>query len=159
MPLKSSLLLKRSTYDAFSGIERAILVSVSRDPGHRWKESLAELEELTLSCGIDVAAKLLQQRLKIDPRFLLGPGKLQNLSIAALHNGATLIIFDQELNPSQIRAITDRLDLKVIDRTQLILDIFAQRAQTREGKLQVELAQLKYLLPRLIFKKTQPCPG
>ncbi|MDP7078099.1 MAG: GTPase HflX [Desulfobacterales bacterium] len=152
--LELELASKRSTYDAFSGIERAILVSVSRDPGHRWKESLAELEELTLSCGIDVAAKLLQQRLKINPRFLLGPGKLQDLSIAALHNGATLIIFDQELNPSQIRAITDRLDLKVIDRTQLILDIFAQRAQTREGKLQVELAQLKYLLPRLISKNT-----
>ena len=152
--LELELASKRSTYDAFSGIERAILVSVSRDPGHRWKESLAELEELTLSCGIDVAAKLLQQRLKINPRFLLGPGKLQDLSIAALHNGATLIIFDQELNPSQIRAITDRLDLKVIDRTQLILDIFAQRAQTREGKLQVELAQLKYLLPRLILKNT-----
>ncbi len=152
--LETELASKRSTYDAFSGIERAILVSVSKDPRHRWKESLSELEELALSCGIDVAAKLLQQRLKIDPRFLLGPGKLQDLSISALHNGATLIIFDQELNPSQIRAITDRLDLKVIDRTQLILDIFAQRAQTREGKLQVELAQLKYLLPRLFLKNT-----
>jgi len=152
--LETELASKRSTYDAFSGIERAILVSVSRDPRHRWKESLSELEELALSCGIDVVAKLLQQRLKIDPRFLLGPGKLRNLSISALHNGATLIIFDQELNPSQIRAITDRLDLKVIDRTQLILDIFAQRAQTREGKLQVELAQLKYLLPRLFLKNT-----
>ncbi len=152
--LETELASKRSTYDAFSGIERAILVSVSKDPRHRWKESLAELEELALSCGIDVVAKLLQQRLKIDPRFLLGPGKLQDLSISALHNGATLIIFDQELNPSQIRAITDRLDLKVIDRTQLILDIFAQRAQTREGKLQVELAQLNYLLPRLLLKNT-----
>jgi len=150
--LETELASARSTYDAFSGIERAILVSVSRDPGHSGKESLAELEELALSCGIDVTGKLLQQRLKIDPRFLLGPGKLQDLSISALHNGATLIIFDQELNPSQIRSITERLDLKVIDRTQLILDIFAQRAQTREGKLQVELAQLKYLLPRLISK-------
>lgn len=152
--LEAELAYKRSSYDAFSGIERAILVSVSRASGHRWKESLAELEELALSCGIDVAGKLLQQRLKIDSRFLLGPGKLQDLSISALQNGATLIIFDQELNPSQVRAITDRLDLKVIDRTQLILDIFAQRAQTREGKLQVELAQLKYLLPRLIAKNT-----
>ncbi len=152
--LEAELAYKRSSYDAFSGIERAILVSVSRACGHRWKESLAELEELALSCGIDVAGKLLQQRLKIDSRFLLGPGKLQDLSISALQNGATLIIFDQELNPSQVRAITDRLDLKVIDRTQLILDIFAQRAQTREGKLQVELAQLKYLLPRLIAKNT-----
>jgi len=76
------------------------------------------------------------------------------LIILALQKGATLIIFDQELNPSQIRSITDQIDLKVIDRTQLILDIFAQRAQTKEGKLQVELAQLKYLLPRLIAKNT-----
>jgi GTP-binding protein HflX len=84
----------------------------------------------------------------------MGPGKLQELIILALQKGTTLIIFDQELNPSQIRSITDQIDLKVIDRTQLILDIFAQRAQTKEGKLQVELAQLKYLLPRLIAKNT-----
>jgi GTP-binding protein HflX len=76
------------------------------------------------------------------------------LAIGALQQAATLIIFDQELDPSQIRAITDQIELKVIDRTQLILDIFAQRAQTREGKLQVELAQLKYLLPRLVLKNT-----
>jgi len=84
----------------------------------------------------------------------MGRGKLSDLTIMALQRGATLIIFDQELNPSQIRSMTDQIDLKVIDRTQLILDIFAQRAQTREGKLQVELAQLKYLLPRLIAKNT-----
>jgi GTP-binding protein HflX len=79
---------------------------------------------------------------------------LQDLAILALQEAATVIIFDQELNPSQIRSITDQIELKVIDRTQLILDIFAQRAQTREGKLQVELAQLKYLLPRLVLKNT-----
>jgi GTP-binding protein HflX len=84
----------------------------------------------------------------------MGSGKLDELSIMALHRGATLIIFDQELNPSQIRSIADRTEIKVIDRTQLILDIFAQRAQTREGKLQVELAQLKYILPRLVTKDT-----
>lgn len=84
----------------------------------------------------------------------MGMGKLQDLIILALQKGATLIIFDQELNPSQIRSITNKIDLKVIDRTQLILDIFAQRAQSKEGKLQVELAQLKYLLPRLITKNT-----
>ncbi|MEZ4550499.1 MAG: GTPase HflX [Desulfobacterales bacterium] len=72
----------------------------------------------------------------------------------AMQKGATLIVFDQELNPSQIKSITDKIEIKVIDRTQLILDIFAQRAQTREGKLQVELAQLKYLLPRLIKRNT-----
>jgi len=84
----------------------------------------------------------------------MGPGRLKDLTIAAFQRGATLIVFDQELNPSQIRSITQSIDLKVIDRTQLILDIFAQRAQSREGKLQVELAQLKYLLPRLITRNT-----
>jgi GTP-binding protein HflX len=84
----------------------------------------------------------------------MGKGKLGDLTLLAMQKGATLIIFDQELNPSQIRSITDFIDLKVIDRTQLILDIFAQRAQSREGKLQVELAQLKYLLPRLVAKNT-----
>jgi GTP-binding protein HflX len=84
----------------------------------------------------------------------MGIGKIQELIILALQKGATLIVFDQELNPSQIRSITNKIDLKVIDRTQLILDIFSQRAQTKEGKLQVELAQLKYLLPRLIAKNT-----
>jgi GTP-binding protein HflX len=84
----------------------------------------------------------------------MGMGKLQDLIILALQNGATLIVFDQELNPSQIRSITNKIDLKVIDRTQLILDIFAQRAKTKEGKLKVELAQLSYLLPRLITRNT-----
>jgi GTP-binding protein HflX len=84
----------------------------------------------------------------------MGTGKLKELTLEALKKGATMIVFDQELNASQIKAITDQIDLKVIDRTQLILDIFAQRAQTREGKLQVELAQLKYLLPRLVTKNT-----
>ena len=84
----------------------------------------------------------------------MGMGKLQDLIILALQKGATLIIFDQELNPSQIRSITNKIDLKVIDRTQLILDIFAQRAKTKEGKLKVELAQLSYLLPRLITRNT-----
>jgi GTP-binding protein HflX len=116
--------------------------------------SLEELEDLAISSGIDVAEKILQLRRKVDSRFLMGPGKLQELIILALQKGVTLIIFDQELNPSQIRSITDQIDLKIIDRTQLILDIFAQRAQTKEGKLQVELAQLKYLLPRLIVKNT-----
>jgi GTP-binding protein HflX len=84
----------------------------------------------------------------------MGRGKLDDLTILALQKGATIIVFDQELSPSQIRAITDQVELKVIDRTQLILDIFAQRALSREGKLQVEHAQLKYLLPRLVLKNT-----
>jgi len=134
--------------------ERALLVSVSTAAKHKAVDGLDELEELVHSSGIEVVDKILQQRKTVDGKFLLGSGKLNELTILALQKGATLIIFDQELNPSQIRSITDRIELKVIDRTQLILDIFAQRARTREGKLQVELAQLKYLLPRLVTKNT-----
>ena len=144
----------RSLYDADTGKERAFLVSVTTAPRRIARESLAELEELALSGGIHVVETVLQQRKRIDSRFLIGRGKLQELAIMALREGATLLIFDQELNASQIRSITDQTDLKIIDRTQLILDIFAQRAQTREGKLQVELAQLKYMLPRLVIKNT-----
>lgn len=135
-------------------IERALLVSVSTASKQDAGDSLDELSELVFSSGIQIVGSILQHRRKIDSRFLMGSGKLKSLVITALQKGATLIVFDQELNPSQIRSITDQVDLKVIDRTQLILDIFAQRAQTREGKLQVELAQLKYLLPRLITKNT-----
>lgn len=152
--LESELAHIRSSFEASSGQERALLISVSAASRRKAMDSLAELKELAVSGGIHVLDVVLQQRSKADPRFLIGPGKLQDLIIQAMQQGATLIVFDQELNPSQIRSITDRIDLKVIDRTQLILDIFAQRAQTREGKLQVELAQLKYLLPRLVTKNT-----
>ena len=134
--------------------ERALLISVSTASRQDANDSLDELSELVSSSGIQTVGSILQHRRKIDSRFLLGSGKLNSLAITALQKGATLLVFDQELNPSQIRSITDQIDLKVIDRTQLILDIFAQRAQTREGKLQVELAQLKYMLPRLITKNT-----
>lgn len=134
--------------------ERAILASVSTDSKNYAKKSLKELKRLCESADIDVAETILQHRKKVDSRFLMGTGKLQELALIALTKAVTLVIFDQELNPSQIRSIANRIDLKVIDRTQLILDIFAQRAQTREGKLQVELAQLKYLLPRLSTKHT-----
>jgi GTP-binding protein HflX len=137
-----------------SNNERALLVSVSSETRDRAEESMAELRELALSGDCDVVGSVMQQRSKTDSRLLIGPGKLQDLAILALQEAATIIIFDQELNPSQIRSITDHIDLKVIDRTQLILDIFAQRARTREGKLQVELAQLKYMLPRLVVKNT-----
>lgn len=143
-----------SLHRSGKGKEKALLVSVSTSPVRAAKESMAELVELAVSCGIDVAETIIQQRKKADPRYLLGKGKLQELTIAALEKGASLIIFDQDLNPTQIRTITSQTELKVIDRTQLILDIFAQRAQSREGKLQVELAQLKYMLPRLVGKNT-----
>jgi GTP-binding protein HflX len=144
----------RLFYDAGKGSERAFLISVTSTATRNVRESLAELSDLAVSCGIEVVEVILQQRKKKDPRFLIGLGKLRELTIRALQKAATLFIFDQELNPSQIRSITDRIEIKVIDRTQLILDIFSQRAQTREGKLQVELAQLRYLLPRLITKNT-----
>jgi GTP-binding protein HflX len=152
--LEAELAHVKSLYEANTGKERALLVSVTTTSKQPAMDSLEELEELADSSGIEIVGTVLQQRRKVDSKFLMGPGKLQDLIILALQKGATLIIFDQELNPAQIRAITNQIDLKIIDRTQLILDIFAQRAQTKEGKLQVEHAQLKYLLPRLVTKNT-----
>ena len=99
-----------------------------------------------------MAATILQRRPRFDPRFLMGKGKLSELVIQALQQGVDMLVFDAELSPSQVRSITNFTELKVIDRTQLILDLFAQRARSREGKLQVEMAQVKYLLPRLVGK-------
>ncbi len=152
--LEAELARKKADTESQVGSERALLVSVFTGPRKDAVDSLDELEELARTANISIIDTVLQQRKKANPRFLMGSGKLDELSIMALHRGATLIIFDQELNPSQIRSIADRTEIKVIDRTQLILDIFAQRAQTREGKLQVELAQLKYILPRLVTKDT-----
>ncbi len=152
--LEDELARIRALYKGGKGQERAILVSVTSLPGKIAKDSMAELKELAISCGIHVVDTVFQFRKKADTRFLMGRGKLRELNFLAMQKGIGLIIFDQELNPSQIRSITDRIELKVIDRTQLILDIFAQRALTKEGRLQVELAQLKYLLPRLAHKNT-----
>jgi GTP-binding protein HflX len=152
--LEAEMARIRALYEAGEGGERALLVSVTTQPRRIAEDSLAELKELARSADIQVVDTILQQRKKPDPRFLMGRGKLQELVILALQKDVALLIFDQELNASQIRSITDQTELKVLDRTQLILDIFAQRAQTREGKLQVELAQLKYLLPRLVTKNT-----
>ncbi|MFO7839068.1 MAG: GTPase HflX [Desulfosalsimonadaceae bacterium] len=136
------------------GVERAILISVTSLSKRRARTSLKELAELARSSNIYVIDTMIQQRKRVDPKYLVGRGKTEELAIYAMQQGATLLVFDQELNPSQIRSITDKIELKVIDRTQLILDIFAQRAQSREGKLQVELAQLKYRLPRLVGQNT-----
>ena len=131
------------------GVDRAILISVSTDPKSLAEESMMELVELAKSDNVLVLDTVIQRRKKINPRFILGRGKLADIMISALQLGANLLVFNQELNPSQIRSITDFTDLRVIDRTQLILDIFARRAMSREGKLQIEMAQLKYMLPRL----------
>lgn len=129
--------------------DRVILVGVTTGYLSEAEESIAELEELALSADVVVLDKIVQRRPQIDPKTVLGRGKLEELLIRSMRLGADLIVFDTELSPSQVRSISEITDLKVIDRPQLILDIFAQRAQSREGKLQVELAQLKYLLPRL----------
>ncbi len=129
--------------------ERAYLIG--KTSGREWEieESLNELEQLAASCGVEVVGKTAGRRDSVDPRFVVGKGKLKEIVIDALYKGAGLIVFDTELSPHQVRAVGDFTELKVIDRSQLILDIFAQRARTREGKIQVELAQLKYALPRL----------
>jgi GTP-binding protein HflX len=131
--------------------DRAILISVTTGHVDDAEESLAELEELAASAGVFVLDKIIQRRPQIDPRTVLGRGKLDELLIRSMRLGADMIIFDTELSPAQVRSLSEATELKVIDRPQLILDIFAQRAQSREGKLQVELAQLKYLLPRLVL--------
>jgi len=152
--LENEMAQIRPTLNADPVREKALLVSVTSESRHAALESLGELVELAASSNIEVVDSVYQHRKQADSRYLMGSGKLKDLAILAMQKGAMLIIFDQELNPSQIRSITDQIELKVIDRTQLILDIFAQRAQSREGKLQVELAQLKYLLPRLALKNT-----
>lgn len=140
--------------DTFDRRERAILISVSSSPKYVMEEHMDELEELANSTDIIVLDKVIQRVKEVNPKYLLGEGKLRELIIKAMDMGATLLVFDQNLSPSQIRAISEMTELKVIDRSQLILDIFAKRAHTRDGKVQVELAQLRYMLPRLTGKGT-----
>ena len=133
-----------------AGRERAILVAVCLDGDRAAAEaSLRELGELARTAGVEVLDSILQVRRQPDPRYLLGRGKLQELVLRSMQLVADVIVLDRDLSPSQSRHIAEETSLKVLDRTQLILDIFAQRAQSAAGKLQVELAQLKYLLPRL----------
>jgi GTP-binding protein HflX len=129
---------------------RAILVHVcdKRSAGQA-EDSLRELEELARTAGVDVADQILQVRDRVDPRYALGRGKLEDVVIRAMQLDAETLIFDCNLRPAQANNIARMTDLRVVDRTQLILDIFAQHAETSDGKLQVELAQMRYLLPRL----------
>ncbi len=145
---------RRRTFDQKDERERAILVSVSTMPRYEQEDTLEELKELALSSGVLVLDAVVQRPKEINPKYLMGEGKLKELIINAMNKGATLLIFDQDLNSSQTKAIAELTELKVIDRCQLILDIFAQRAHSRDGKVQVELAQLKYRLPRLTGKGT-----
>jgi GTP-binding protein HflX len=133
---------------------RAILVLVGEKSGRQAdqgdvEERLAELRELARTAGVEVVDIIVQHRERIDPKFVMGKGKLDEVVVRAVEKDAETLIFERNLSPAQVSAIGKNTDLKIIDRTQLILDIFAQRAQSRDGKLQVELAQLKYSLPRL----------
>lgn len=132
--------------------ERAILLSVSKESRDVLERSMEELKELAESSGVFVVDSSIQRPQQISPSTLMGQGKLKELLVKCMQLGVDLIIFDQNLTPGQMASISDRTELRVLDRTQLILDIFAQRAHTLEGKVQVELAQLKYLLPRLAKK-------
>jgi GTP-binding protein HflX len=131
-----------------------ILVGITLRNPDRAKRSLNELARLAETAGLRVLDSVLQVRSKLDGRTCIGKGKLQELMIRSMHLEAEGLIFDRELSPSQLRNIATTTDLKVLDRTQLILDIFAQHAQTREGRLQVELAQLRYRMPRLAIMPT-----
>jgi len=138
----------------FEKKERALLIGVTTGPSWKAIESLNELQDLAVSNNLDVVDMVTQHLKRPNPRFLIGKGKLSELVLRCLQTGSTLLIFDNELSPIQVKSLTDYTELKIIDRSQLILDIFAGRAITREGKIQVELAQLKYLLPRLTTKNT-----
>jgi GTP-binding protein HflX len=113
------------------------------------EESMRELRDLARTAGTEVVDTVIQLRDRIDPKLVMGRGKLEEVVVRAIELDASVLVFDRELSPAQASAIAKQTDLKVIDRSQLILDIFAQRAESRDGKLQVELAQLRYAMPRL----------
>src|SRR5438034_4573298 len=143
---------KRTGHAVVARRERAALVGLMAGHARRLEaeRSLDELAGLAEAAGADVVLRVMQERPKPDPSTFLGSGKIEMLAASASETGVDVVIFDNELTPAQLRQIEEEVGRKILDRTQLILDIFARRARTREGKLQVELAQLKYLLPRLV---------
>ncbi|MFK7896956.1 MAG: GTPase HflX [Myxococcota bacterium] len=147
--LENDLARSAATQDVGDG-ERAILVSVTAGRDRETLEMhVDELRELSRAAGVNVVDVVTQSRPKVDPRTVIGQGKLSDLVIRCFQSDIDLVIFDQDMTPAQARNLSERMELRVIDRTQLILDIFAQRATTGDGKLQVELAQLRYRMPRL----------
>ncbi|MGH9803494.1 MAG: GTPase HflX, partial [Blastocatellia bacterium] len=147
--LEAEMARNRGTRKAADNRDRALLVGVTTETTAEAKDSIDELRELATSGGLVVLDEIIQRRHSLDPKTLVGKGKLDEIIIRSLQLGADMIVFDRELSATQVRAINAIADLKIVDRSQLILDIFAQRAQTADGRIQVELAQLKYLLPRL----------
>ena len=136
------------------GVVSALLVSGTEGHGADQEERLLECRALAVSQGIRVMGTVAQRLRRVNPKYVLGMGKMTEVIIQALQGGADLLIFDRDLTPTQVHALSEMVEMKVIDRTQLILDIFAARAHSRAGKIQVELAQLKYLLPRLSQSST-----
>jgi len=147
--VEADLAASGTGHDVSHVTESAILISASTASRAVQEDRMAELVDLARSDGLSVLDTVIQRTQAINPKYLMGSGKLKDVVMKALQKGADLLIFDQDLTPAQARAIADVTEMKVIDRTQLILDIFARRAHSREGKIQVELAQLRYLLPRL----------
>jgi GTP-binding protein HflX len=145
---------KKQKTRKMEAMDKAILLRVEKNPLAGMETSLSELAQLARTCGVEVFDSIVQYRPQPDPKFMVGRGKLSAIDLRATQIGANMLIFDHELTPAQVRSINDFTGLKIIDRTQIILDIFARRAHSREGKIQVELAQLKYLLPRLTHLDT-----
>ena len=137
-------------YDLKETKERVILVGVQADDNEDTEKSLDELEELAQTAGAETVGRIIQNREQIHPGTYVGKGKLDEIKNLLWETDATGIICDDELSPAQLGNLQDALDTKVMDRTLIILDIFAERASTNEGKIQVELAQLKYRQSRLV---------
>ncbi|MDK2788510.1 MAG: GTPase, partial [Epulopiscium sp.] len=136
-------------YENTEPVEKVILVGVDTEDNENIEESIDELEELASTAGAVTLDRVIQKRENIHPSAYLGKGKIEELKNRIIETGATGIICDDELSPAQMRNLEKMLECKVMDRTMLILDIFAQRAKSKEGKIQVELAQLRYRLSRL----------
>jgi GTP-binding protein HflX len=150
--LEEELARESPSADAADTREKALLVSVSTKSKARQESALTELASLAETAGLAPAGTMTQRVEAVNPKHILGKGKLAELEVQALRVNAQVIVFDQDLSPTQARNLAEITERKILDRTQLILDIFAGRAKSREGKLQVEMAQLKYTLPRLVGK-------
>jgi len=152
--LEDEIRRKTPVPDLKEGFENAIMVTSAQKNDDFLEESIEETKELAKTCNVNIVDIFTQYRNDPDPKYLIGKGKLQDLILRAMELDASLLLFNQNLSPSLARRISTMTNLKILDRTQLILDVFAQRAKSGDGKLQVELAQLKYTLPRLVEKDT-----
>ncbi len=130
--------------------EKVLLIGVNRNNQPNFQESIEELQNLAIACEYEVIGKTIQNLKAIHPATYIGPGKVEEAKSQLKEQKADLVIFNNELSPSQIRNLEEEWEIKVLDRTSLILEIFAKRAKTREAKLQVEVARLQYALPKLI---------